>query len=105
MITKFLKIYVNKDNLENQTQILDLLNTTTVVIINTRLWSCHCSKAEEAYESGDYVLAKQFLEEFDKSKYHNEKELIRAKWKEKEDKEKNRHEEQHNENEHEDGNE
>ena len=36
-----------------------------------------------------------------KAKYHNEKELIRAKWEEKEHKEKNHHEEQHNENEHE----
>ncbi|NJE08763.1 hypothetical protein E3E31_09555 [Thermococcus sp. M39] len=67
-------------------------------------------QAEQAYENGDYALAKQLmgqLKELIKTKYHNEKELIRARWKEKEKhhgegrehKEKNCHGECHHEDE------
>ncbi|AHF80029.1 branched-chain amino acid ABC transporter substrate-binding protein [Thermococcus paralvinellae] len=69
-------------------------------------------QAEQAYENGDYALAKQLLEqlkELIRTKYHNEKELIRARWEEKEKhhredkehKEKNCHGECHHEDENE----
>ncbi|WP_324735843.1 hypothetical protein VFC49_01260 [Thermococcus sp. SY098] len=68
-------------------------------------------QVEQAYDNGDYELAKQLLAQLRdmiKTRYHGEKELIRARWEEKEKhhgegkehKEENHHEEGHHEDHH-----